>query len=106
VQWLIEWSFVLVGKPKGNGKNIGKISELIIDEAISWAEDRQLGIGGGYKISKPPESQLVFFKFGLTATRANQLISIETAKELLSHIKSLADKNGVFFDGRCTQFEC
>ena len=106
MQCQIEWSFVLVGKQNGNENNIGKISELIIDEAISWAESRQLGIGGGYKFLNSPESQMVFFNFGLTATRENQLISFETANELLSYIKLLADKYKLLLEGNCTQFEC
>ena len=105
VKSLPEWSFTFVIGPKQESLGLREISEKILDKAISWAEQRKLGIGGGYKIKDDASCQKSEFNFGLTNVEDNRLISYQSAAELFSHMKNAATGHRCDLDGGFGEFD-
>lgn len=102
---LSEWSFTFVLGPNQESFGLREISEKILDEAIGWAEQRNLGIGGGFKIKDEANLQKSEFHFGLTTVEDGQLISHQSAADLFSHLKNAATCHGCKLDGGFGEFD-
>ncbi|MFM8930783.1 MAG: hypothetical protein ACKOS8_02765 [Gemmataceae bacterium] len=104
MQSLPEWSFTFTIFSSREPDCLKQISEKIMDEAIGWAEQRQLGIGGGYKISDGTGSQKSVFNFGLTITVDGHSISHQTAADLFAFLQSAVIDRGCAMQGGFSEF--
>src|SRR5262245_43837531 len=67
----------------------GALEELLLEQAVPWAEARDLGIGGGFRAASPETREGARcwpLGFGLCATREGQSIPKEEAEHLLNHL--------------------
>ncbi len=104
MQSLPEWCFTFTVVSRHVSDGLKVISESLIDEAIAWAERRELGIGGGYKVSGKAGCKSSMFRFGLTITEDRQSISHQTAADLFAHLQSAARDRGCAMHGGFAEF--
>ena len=92
---LIEWclDFRVAPARPGGSPVTDKDAEMLMDAAVDWAVSRDYGVGGGYKTGSDGSGSLDF-RFGLTATLDDQLISDEEAQQLVDHLRELAKRSG------------
>ena len=97
---LIEWclDFRVAPARPGGSPVTDKDAEMLMDAAVDWAVSRDYGVGGGYKTGSDGSGSLDF-RFGLTATLDDQLISDEEAQQLLDHLKEIARGSGWVLTG-------
>jgi hypothetical protein len=70
----------------------------LLDEAIQWAEDHRLGIGGGYRPAMgggDDASRSWDFRFGLCATADGQWISLALAHDLWGLLSGRCERQGL-----------
>lgn len=105
MQPLHEWCFTFTVVSRNVPDGLEVISESLIDEAIAWAEQRALGIGGSYKVSGETGYKSSIFRFGLTITENGQSISHQTAADLFAHLQSAATDRGCAMQGGFAEFK-
>jgi hypothetical protein len=100
---LIEWCFEFTIK---NVATIDRVTaELLLGVAITWAEAKGYGVGGGFDSTMSDDNvKAWFFKFGLTTTKEDQLISEEDADELLLKLRHFCDARSYDFEGGFREF--
>ncbi len=89
---LVEWCFEFSVEAR---ETIDRVYiDLLLDTATAWAEAREFGIGGGYDKISNGKVEFWNFRFGLTATKKQQLISEKDASALLAVIKQFCNERG------------
>ena len=100
---LVEWCFEFTIKTVATIDRT--TAELLLGVAITWAETKGYGIGGGFDSTMSESNVKVwFFKFGLTATKEDQLIPEKDANELLIHLRQFCDVRSYDFEGGFREF--
>lgn len=83
------------------------IDDLLLLEAVPWAEERNLGIGGGFWSGSgtlKTSDRLWHFSFGLCIQGIGVLISRSQAEELFGRIVDWCRARGFRVDGACREF--
>ncbi|MCA9073111.1 MAG: hypothetical protein KDA84_29515 [Planctomycetaceae bacterium] len=82
-----EWEFQFTVTSHHQRDEHRQRAEALIENAIEWAEERNLGIGGfGLKQRREYGVTIGQFQFGLTITEAGQTISPEFARRLFEYL--------------------
>ena len=97
---LVEWAFRfgVIGDVVTLDRLEG-IGEELLRAATAWAEQRDLGIGGGFGVEDTLEGLVCRFEFGLTATRDGQIIQRSDADALMAFISHMATARGCEVEG-------
>lgn len=91
----IEWAFRF--RLSGDSivpEDIEAIANELFRYATAWAEQRDLGVGGGFDVEETLEGAICSFRFGLTATRDGQVVEESEAEGLMafvSHVAAIRD---------------
>ncbi len=97
---LIEWAYRFdVYGDALTADRLEGVGEELLQGATVWAEQRDLGVGGGYTVEGTSEGLICRFEFGLTATSDEQLIRRSVAEDLLAHISDMAVQRGCLLEG-------
>jgi hypothetical protein len=78
------------------------MDSLLLGIAIPWAEQHELGIGGGFRPAAGTQEDAVRrwnFRFGLCITRAGQQIPRHQARELLDLLRCWCQERGLMLAG-------
>ena len=76
--------------------------DLLCVEAIGWAEDRKLGIGGGYRPASPEVGGAALtwrYQFGLCVQADGLTIPVPQAAELRRLLSEWCESHGLSFLG-------
>lgn len=97
---LVEWAFRfgVIGDVVTPDRLEG-VGEELLSAATAWAEQRDLGIGGGFGTEGTSEGLVCRFEFGLTATRDGQFIQRSDAEALMGFISHMATTRGCEVEG-------
>lgn len=77
-------------------------ADELLTEAVAWAEEHRLGVGGGYKpASAEVEKAAVSwaFRFGVCATEDEQLIPHASAADLWGLLSTKCQRRGFAYTG-------
>ena len=86
----IEWCFEFSACSKFSANKHRRLAENLHTAAVEWAEQRSLGIGGGFKEDKTKSEGHSYHKFGLTIIQENQYIDLDSAQELFVYLRVFA----------------
>ncbi len=91
VEWCFEF-FLMSALPESD---LAGLADDLQMSAVQWAEDRELGIGGGFRVRTYPNRTVARYLFGLCAGQEGQQIEPKTAEELMTHLRSFATDHGL-----------
>ena len=99
MEQLQEWCFEFsVTSGSCEVKHRALADELLM-AAVSWAEQRDYGIGGGFDVVATPTGTVSDYRFGLMATLDDQLIPAEDAEALFQFLQATAKELGLEMKG-------
>ena len=97
-EWAFRFQLILPYRDLDKGEEIAEI--LLVNEISPWAEERSLGIGGGFKRPVVDGSEIkVSFDFGLCGTETGHLIEKATAGELMDFIHHFSTTHDARVEG-------
>jgi hypothetical protein len=89
-----EWCFELVAFSSLPEDEHNRLADILLMTAVKWAEEKKLGVGGGFRTQRTKNGFFSIYEFGLSATQDNQFITITETDSLLVLLRSTSTNLG------------